>query len=44
MLKVGAPAGFVGQPAPVAAKAAPTASIAAGFSAAPAKPRTGSKT
>jgi hypothetical protein len=44
MLKIGAPAGFVGQPAPLAAKAAPQASVAAGFSSAPAKPRTGPKT
>ncbi len=44
MLKIGAPAGFVGQPAPVSAKAAPQASVAAGFSPSPAKPRTGPKT
>jgi hypothetical protein len=42
MLKVGAPAGFVGQPAAIKA-AAPTASAAAGFSP-PAKPRSGPKT
>src|SRR6202044_4125000 len=37
MLKVGAPAGFVGQPAAIA-KAAPSASVAAAFAPAPAKP------
>jgi hypothetical protein len=43
MLKIGAPAGFVGQPAAIA-KAAPSASVAAGFAPALSKPRTGPKT